>query len=873
MSGFDPYLKWLGIRDPERPPNHYRLLGLEEFESDTEVISAAADRQMAHVRSFQHGKYADLSQKLLSELALARRNLMSAKRKQEYDQRLRLKRQESRDSIPSALPVETSGADPSPAATATAPEQATVAESKPEFLIKSEPISIDRTRRAKKSSVAIVFVAVTVLGIAGSGIAAFFILNKAGNQDDPSIAFNDDQDPTNGVAISPNLSDKENPQKKDNPKKISDADSKRPSKNKPKNKRAESAKGETTIKPPWDKPAYYPQTLPSEFTAAGRELDVQLQPVYYALALRNPDMATQLLDKIQEHPRFGQKQDDPAFKKAIRKVNEIKRFWDRYELALAGLKVGQRLTFRNQTLIIKKVDGTEHWINVEFGGQSKRMPSLPSQVDRDFAIAMVRNSLGRPGNLPQFAMTFLSFDSAQRPQRLNRKIDFHQVLSDLSKIDGESSLPNANPKLVEQAKLNSTRPFGDPGSIPSDHPKLPVPDPVTTRVALVEIKKVYQQWYRDSDPERQTQLAELLVKDAGADKTSSDQQYTMLLEAAEIYSDQILPVKFVQVWEKINRNFEVEFDRAVGEGLERILRQSKKSRDREKVARTMLVAARSAAFRENYRIAERLMNSLSRILKDFGDPASHALLKNELAEVAERSRMKRGWELAQNRNATDDEDENPSSNLAKGRYLCWIKQEFEKGLPLLAQGSDPRLRKAAELDLKAQRHPEEVKPNQVGQAWLDLATDDGFESTRVKHRAALWLKKSAEDPSQPGGQAKLEQVKQLTQPIPRLSPNEVSCFGRLKFLDGKSWQINWAGYERWDNARFTPEGRLSYLFRGQRREAVWKLTEKGIHVERKLILLLLIPESENRMITERYTIRGQQLRKQPSGSATAIPGN
>ena len=55
MSDFDPYLKWLCIRESLRPPNHYRLLGLDLMEGDLEVISGAADRQMAHVRTFQHG--------------------------------------------------------------------------------------------------------------------------------------------------------------------------------------------------------------------------------------------------------------------------------------------------------------------------------------------------------------------------------------------------------------------------------------------------------------------------------------------------------------------------------------------------------------------------------------------------------------------------------------------------------------------------------------------------------------------------------------------------------------------------------------------------------------------------------------------------
>ena len=76
MSGsektFDPYRKWLGISPAEQPPHHYRLLGINLFEEDPDVIEAAADRQMAHVRTYQTGKHGDESQRLLNELSAAR---------------------------------------------------------------------------------------------------------------------------------------------------------------------------------------------------------------------------------------------------------------------------------------------------------------------------------------------------------------------------------------------------------------------------------------------------------------------------------------------------------------------------------------------------------------------------------------------------------------------------------------------------------------------------------------------------------------------------------------------------------------------------------------------------------------------------------
>ncbi|HWB09719.1 MAG TPA: PA14 domain-containing protein [Pirellulales bacterium] len=88
---FDPYRKWLGIPPAEQPPHHYRLLGVGLFEDDADTISIAADRQMAHVRTFQTGPHSALSQKLLNELAAARLALLDPNKKAAYDEQLRAK--------------------------------------------------------------------------------------------------------------------------------------------------------------------------------------------------------------------------------------------------------------------------------------------------------------------------------------------------------------------------------------------------------------------------------------------------------------------------------------------------------------------------------------------------------------------------------------------------------------------------------------------------------------------------------------------------------------------------------------------------------------------------------------------------------------
>jgi hypothetical protein len=92
-EAFDPYYKWLGIPPEEQPPSHYRLLGIRDFESDPDVVQAAADQRMAHLRTYQTSRHADWSQRLLNEVASAKICLLTAVKRTAYDQRLRESRQ------------------------------------------------------------------------------------------------------------------------------------------------------------------------------------------------------------------------------------------------------------------------------------------------------------------------------------------------------------------------------------------------------------------------------------------------------------------------------------------------------------------------------------------------------------------------------------------------------------------------------------------------------------------------------------------------------------------------------------------------------------------------------------------------------------
>lgn len=98
---FDPYYKWLGIK-PEEQKNYYRLLGLNLFESDSDVIENLADQKIAAIRNYQL-KYPKEATIILNQLTKAKVILLDPVKKKEYDLRLQ-KSLSNNHSIPVSEP-------------------------------------------------------------------------------------------------------------------------------------------------------------------------------------------------------------------------------------------------------------------------------------------------------------------------------------------------------------------------------------------------------------------------------------------------------------------------------------------------------------------------------------------------------------------------------------------------------------------------------------------------------------------------------------------------------------------------------------------------------------------------------------------------
>lgn len=172
---FDPYHKWLGIPPKDQPPNHYRLLGIELFETDADVIDAAANKQMAYVQGCATGPHIALSQKLLNEIASARLCLLTPAKKADYDAKIKAACL-PQTSIPLAMPVPAASAVGAITADSPAPASPKPLQEKRDSFdaLESEPTALKRRKRPSRKWPVILGGA--FLGVVGLVIVAVYSL-------------------------------------------------------------------------------------------------------------------------------------------------------------------------------------------------------------------------------------------------------------------------------------------------------------------------------------------------------------------------------------------------------------------------------------------------------------------------------------------------------------------------------------------------------------------------------------------------------------------------------------------------------------------------------------------------------------------------
>ena len=832
MSDFDPYLKWLGIRDPQRPPNHYRLLGLELFESDPEVINAAADRQMVHVRSFQIGPHGEASQELLNQLAEARRCLLNDAKRAEYDAALN----PTTSPPPTATPLPT--AAPPIAATAPAPT------------IEEPPIrtSVRKPSKSKGASGATRSI-VLALSIISGGVAAvivgYFLIQTG------TVPVASDVNPITGEKINkpvepsqpkpeatptieaPEATPPEPPPKKADPivtkPEIVQPDP--PKQADPERRRSRDAKA------PWETSRQPP--LPGGIRSPKTELDRLLRDTRIAVGLRDFTEAQSEWLKVKSKVN--------KITREIELTEELRNqrdFWRQVAEAAAKMQPGTKLEMGTKEVIVERV--LDDGLLLTYDGKKSKFFDIEREsLDRDLAYAIVTIS-------PQLH---------DYPVSKFLAVDFVHLRDDLEKLKAnpaqgfagmDPAIPPAGPEPVK-VPFKTGNNVKDPVTILSPKKRAAIPKDSEMTEARKTVRNFYKEGYEKQRPANQrVEIAQQMILAAIEEQDDPATRYALLSESAEICKSCGEAKAGIQALESLNRFFDIDFWNEAKDFMVATAKKVNSSRQLEEAADGFRDLSIRALKVGKYEVAYYLANKGATVAQKIGDLAIYnnaVLLKNETKEI---DRIFSRASKAEN-TIVEDPD-NAKANEDLGTFYCLVKGDFEKGLRHWSKSNKSAYEQIAEMEITFDESQAKDKELTIADAWFELGEDKKtYIDARCLARAKYWYDLAR--PKTTGlylrkVTSKITEIDTLMEKLPSVL-NENLTFDESRFFDVE-WQFG---------VYFTAEFRSygSVQIRTQRPNRPGSYTSNTLSWEKVGTEYHVANEDDNTTIVFRPRISGQTI--------------
>jgi hypothetical protein len=634
---FDPYYQWLGIPPKFQPPSHYRLLALEDFEGNLDVIENAADRQIAHVRLFQNGPNGEVSQRVLNEITAAKLCLLNAEKKREYDARLRseLNAASAAAGPPQPRPVRTERPMPRAESAEPAPTPAEPSpHSSPQVVAPSSGrSSLSRGRRKPLGQQLLI---PGIIGVLIVGAAVVYVTQKRNGK--PTSAGNGSgQPPIKTTPVPIDLS-----------------------------KKASSVKPSTT------KPDV---TKPEPTKIEPKSVEPKTGPRSPAPALLAPEPGATLPNGILD--------GDPTY--------EWNFAWD------------------------ESPGATKYHLHVKHA--DAKIPAV--DIDR---LTATTYRLERKGYIPS---KFLSNWKWKVRAEINGAwTDWSEERS--FEVSAARERPSTGPEPGHTVVKGRARP----------------PSPPELEKARQQVQATFKTEFEQAQtPQGKMALAQSLLKQAANDKDPAGVKFASL-EAARDLAIQAAEVELaLKINEQMASAFEVDAAAVKRETFARLSAANMPNDRRKALVTAILEAAEDAAGKDDFNVAHELAAIGYKTTVSMND----AELRHKANVMRERTEQFRNWqaeaETAKKTLAMQPKD--PTASAALGRYLCFVKENWEEGLPHLARSDDAKLKSAAELELgKPDRADKQAA---TGDAWWNLATPaSGAAKLVYQKRAYHWYSQAVE---------------------------------------------------------------------------------------------------------------------------------
>lgn len=256
------------------------------------------------------------------------------------------------------------------------------------------------------------------------------------------------------------------------------------------------------------------------------------------------------------------------------------------------------------------------------------------------------------------------------------------------------------------------------------------------------LKDVLSKEYADKTPAGRYNLALALLSKAAASKDDRNGRYAMLVEAREtaIASADVQTAAYTAVL--ITEDYALSPADALRDVVVRIGSRTTQAQDAAWVSALGMMLCEAYAEREQYAEMRKLVGLVRSTGTASRNPTVAAQMRDRLPRLEAMAVEFDRVQLA--RPKLDSAPEDPEANLIVGRYVALTRGDLDKGVPMLAKGSDAALKALAIADLAKPTTPDTQKA--LGDQWWDQSAKEAKNPTVAdlcKSRAGYWYLQAA----------------------------------------------------------------------------------------------------------------------------------
>ena len=286
-----------------------------------------------------------------------------------------------------------------------------------------------------------------------------------------------------------------------------------------------------------------------------------------------------------------------------------------------------------------------------------------------------------------------------------------------------------------------------PSSRPTTQPLLPIPS-VEQQANLDQlVHDLFKADYaKHSSADRKALAVKLLqqARDTRDTRDNADVRYVLLREGRDLAAGAGDVATAMSAVSEMAQSFRVDATEVRFATLTTLSRSITDVSACEPLARHALAAGDEAIVADDYDYAARLIQ--------LAEGAAERCRKVALAAEVQTAAKDLGaikldaTRCQQARDKLEQTPDDPESKLVLGRHACFIKGDWEAGLPLLARGADAPLRALAQRDLEAMNAGPISDPaiqTALANAWWDVAqTQNHLARARLEARASYWYQRA-----------------------------------------------------------------------------------------------------------------------------------